>query len=99
MSLQETKEQALKLSVSDRLTLINLIIESLKNDLNSTAHQIAPLEPPFTYNSSSPIQDYSGVEQADLIYQLRGFLKTDKPAPTDAEVQTMLEERIIEKYL
>lgn len=96
MSLQETKEQAFKLSVSDRLTLVNLIIESLQNELTS---QTAPLKQPFTTNPSSPIQKLLYAEGTTLIQQMRGFLKTDKPAPTDTEVQTMLEERIKEKYL
>ncbi|WP_009633433.1 hypothetical protein [Synechocystis sp. PCC 7509] len=97
MSLQETKEQAFKLSVSDRLTLVNLIIESLQNELNSSVNQ-TPLKQPFTSNPSSPIQD-SCAEWEALIQQMRGFLKTDKLAPTDTEVQTMLEERMIERYL
>ncbi len=96
MSLQETKEQAFKLSVSDRLTLVNLIIGSLQNELTN---QTAPLEQLFTANPSSPIQECSDKERTALIQQMRGFLKTDKPAPTDTEVQTMLEERIVERYL
>ncbi len=99
MSLQETKEQAFKLSVSDRLTLVNLIIESLQHELNSSVNQTAPLKQPFTTNPSSPIQKLSYAERTTLIQQMRGFLKTDKLAPTDTEVQTMLEERIRERYL
>jgi hypothetical protein len=34
MSLQELKEQAFKLSVSDRLALVNAIIQSLQDTLN-----------------------------------------------------------------
>jgi hypothetical protein len=30
---------------------------------------------------------------------MRGLLKTDAPPPTDAEVEAMLEERLVEKYL
>ncbi|NJL19888.1 MAG: hypothetical protein HC895_02190 [Leptolyngbyaceae cyanobacterium SM1_3_5] len=40
--------------------------------------------------------------QADkkiLINQMRSFLKTEQAPPTDAEVQAMLEERLLEKYL
>ncbi|MDX2243250.1 MAG: hypothetical protein NW224_21430 [Leptolyngbyaceae cyanobacterium bins.302] len=36
MSLQEIKEQAFKLSVSDRLALVSAIIESLQDDSVST---------------------------------------------------------------
>lgn len=99
MSLQETKEQAFKLSVSDRLTLVNLIIESLQHELNSSVDRTAPLEQQFTANSSSRIQERSRAERTTLIEQMRGFLKTDKPAPTDTEVQTMLEEKMQERYL
>lgn len=31
--------------------------------------------------------------------RLMGLLKTDAPPPTDAEVQTMLEDSLMEKYL
>jgi len=79
MLLQELKEQAYQLSVSDRLALISAIIESLQ-------------EPP----TSRPI---SQKERSQAINHLRGLLKTDQPAPTDAEVQTLLEERRAEKYL
>lgn len=34
MSLQELKEQAFKLSVSDRLALVNAIIQSVQDALN-----------------------------------------------------------------
>lgn len=99
MSLQETKEQAFKLSVSDRLTLVNLIIESLQYELNSSVNQTVLIEQSFTAHPSSPIQERSGAERTISIQQMRGFLKTDEPAPTDNEVQTMLEERIRERYL
>ncbi|MBW4622062.1 MAG: hypothetical protein KME17_22245 [Cyanosarcina radialis HA8281-LM2] len=75
MSLQELKEQAFKLSVRDRLSLISAIIESLQ-------------EMP----SSSP-------ERSRAIGRMRGLLKTDRSAPTDEEVVTLLEERQVEKYL
>ncbi|RUR73783.1 hypothetical protein ACF3DV_03080 [Chlorogloeopsis fritschii PCC 9212] len=34
-----------------------------------------------------------------LINQMRGLLKTDQPPPTDAQVEAMLEEHRVEKYL
>lgn len=75
MLLQELKDQVYKLSVSDRLTLVSVIIESLQ-DIPSTQR-----------------------EQSSAIKRMRGLLKTDQPAPTDQEVDTMLEERLVEKYL
>ncbi|MBE9011434.1 hypothetical protein IQ250_14580 [Pseudanabaenaceae cyanobacterium LEGE 13415] len=38
-------------------------------------------------------------ERSRAIRQMKGLLKTDQPAPTDEQVQTMLEERRLEKYL
>jgi hypothetical protein len=75
MSLQELKEQAFKLSVSDRLALVSAIIESLQD-----------------MPGSAP-------DRSSAIKRMRGLLKTDQPAPTDAEVTAMLEERRVEKYL
>jgi hypothetical protein len=41
MSLQELKEQAFKLSVSDRLALLSAIIDSLQNTLSSQPNRKA----------------------------------------------------------
>ncbi len=38
-------------------------------------------------------------DRSGAIQRMKGLLKTDKPAPTDAEVAVMLEERRVEKYL
>jgi hypothetical protein len=76
MSLQELREQALQLSVSDRLALMSTIIESLQ-------HELRP---------RSPVPE-------DIVDRMIGLAKTDAPSPTDAEVEAMLEERLVEKYL
>lgn len=96
MSLQEAKKQAFNLSVSERLTLVNLIIKSLQSELNKTNHTD---EQPSVHISDNFLRDRLGTERTALIHQMRGLLKTDKAAPTDAEVQNMLEERLVEKYL
>ena len=75
MSLQELKEQAFKLSVSDRLALVNAIIQSLQDTLNPQPNR------------------------KTLINQMRGLLKTKQSPPTDAQIQAILEERRVEKYL
>lgn len=75
MSLQEVKQQVVKLSVRERLSLVSFIIDSLPEFRRSRA------------------------ERSRAIEQMRGLLKTDKPAPTDEEVEAMLEERRINKYL
>jgi hypothetical protein len=38
-------------------------------------------------------------DRSGAIRRMRGLLKTDRPAPTDEEVATMLEERRVERYL
>lgn len=38
-------------------------------------------------------------ERSGAIRRMRGLLKTDRPAPTDEEVVTMLEEQRVDKYL
>ncbi|WP_375473456.1 hypothetical protein [uncultured Nostoc sp.] len=75
MSLQELKEQARQLPVSDCLELVRAIIESLQD---------VPTQSP---------------ERSRIIKQMKGLLKTDQPAPTDEQVEFMLEERRVEKYL
>ena len=77
MSLQELRNQALQLSISDRLELMSAILQSLQHELR-------------------PRPDRKGAAQ-----RMRGLLKTDAPPPppTDAEVEAMLEERLVEKYL
>ncbi len=75
MSLQELREQALQLSVSDRLALMKTILYSLEEELR-------------------PRPNRKGAAQ-----RMRGLLKTDAPPPTDAEVEAMLEEPLVEKYL
>ncbi len=97
MSLQEAKKQAFNLSVSERLTLVSLIIKSLQSELNSKVNPID--EQSSAYISDNFLRDRLGTERTALIHQMRGLLKTDKAAPTDAEVQSMLEERLVEKYL
>lgn len=38
-------------------------------------------------------------DRKGAVERLRGIAKTDTPPPTDAEVEAMLEERLVEKYL
>ncbi|MEN8446656.1 MAG: hypothetical protein ABG776_16780 [Cyanobacteria bacterium J06555_13] len=74
MLLEQLKQEAIKLPPSERLSLVSVIVESLKENA------------------------VSQVERSSAISRMRGFLKTDNPAPTDDEVATMLDERRMEKY-
>lgn len=71
MLLQELKNQANKLPVSDRLELVRSIIDSIQE-----------------ITISSPKQTYS-------IRRMKGLLKNSQPAPTDSQINTMLEQRRI----
>lgn len=44
-------------------------------------------------------QPTSETVRSGAIQRMRGLLKTDQSAPTDAEVAAILEERRVEKYL
>lgn len=83
MALQELKEQAFKLSPGDRLALVNAIMESLQDT------------PIFPVDSPAEILQ----KRSKAIQRLRGVLRTDQPTPTDIEVEAMLEERRMDKYL
>jgi hypothetical protein len=74
MLLQELKNQANKLPVSDRLELVRSIIDFIQE-----------------ITISSP-------KQTQSIRRMKGLLKTSQPAPTDSQINTMLEQRRIEKY-
>ncbi|MGI8502930.1 MAG: hypothetical protein ACR2LR_17605 [Hassallia sp.] len=37
-------------------------------------------------------------ERSRIIKQMKGLLKTDQPSPTDKQVESILEERGMEKY-
>jgi hypothetical protein len=45
------------------------------------------------------LQSPSTAKPQGLAASLIGIAKTDSPAPTDDEVATMLEERLVQKYL
>lgn len=75
-TLQELKNQAEKLSVSDRLELVRAIVESLQKELRPRK-----------------------ILSKDFVERLRGIARTDAQPPTDIQVEQMLEERLVEKYL
>jgi hypothetical protein len=44
-------------------------------------------------------QPVTEADRSGAIQRMKGLLKTDQPAPTDAEVAAMLDARRTEKYL
>lgn len=83
MSLQNLKEQARQLSISERLELVSAIIESLQDSSSQQPERSLK----------------AGTMRSRIIKQMKGLLKTDQPAPTDDQIKAMLEERRVEKYL
>lgn len=75
ITLEQLITTVRQLQPSDRLALMNAIIESSENQ---------------------PIVDR---DCSNAIRQMRGLLKTDRPAPSDEQVSVMLEERRLEKHL
>ncbi|MBE9066306.1 hypothetical protein IQ260_06535 [Leptolyngbya cf. ectocarpi LEGE 11479] len=90
MTFQELKKLSIKLPVSERLALVNLIIQSLQDEVLET-----PL-PSSDVNLSDKSHMKLSISQA--VDQMRGLLKTEQPVPTDDEVKIMLEERRIDKF-
>ena len=56
MPLEDVKEQVFRLSPSDRLTLANLIVESLQQEINHQTNQTEPSEQPLAYILNSSIR-------------------------------------------
>lgn len=76
MPWQELYKEALQLSVSNRLALVEAIVRSFSNELRPR----------------QPLPE-------KVLERLRGSLKIDAPAPTDEEIEAILEQRLEEKYL
>lgn len=96
MGLQQLKAEAIKLSLQERLELITAIVESLQNSLPQSDCDPRRLRSPSEqrrFGSSHVLEHRSAA-----IERMRGLLATDRPAPTDAEVTAMLEERLMKKY-
>ncbi|MEH1904506.1 MAG: hypothetical protein V7L04_24640 [Nostoc sp.] len=83
MSLQELKEQAHQLPVSVGEASAKETRLELVRAIIESLQDV-PTQPP---------------ERSRIIKQMKGLLKTDQLAPTDEQVESMLEERRVEKYL
>ena len=74
--LQAVRKQIYKLSVLERLELVETIVQSMQEELRP--------RPQLSEN---------------FLLEMRGLAKTDNPPPSDAEVEAMKAERLVEKYL
>ncbi|MEG3848807.1 hypothetical protein QT971_15720 [Microcoleus sp. herbarium19] len=99
--------EAHKLSVTDRLALVNAIVESIRRELRPRQPLPDDFVEPMTglpKTDTPPATDAEvkirfSCDRKGAAKRLRGLAKTDTPPPTDAEVAAMLEERLVEKYL
>ena len=99
--------EAHKLSVTDRLALVNAIVESIRQELRARQPLLDDFVEPVTgpAKTDTPIPTDAevkirlGPDRKGAAKRLRGLAKTDMPPPTDAEVALMLEEHLVEKYL
>lgn len=99
--------EAHQLSVTDRLALVNAIVESIRRELKPRQPLLDDFVEPAigAAKTDTPIPTDAEVkirllpDRKGAAKRLRGLAKTDIPPPTDAEVALMLEERLVEKYL
>ena len=99
--------EAHKLSVADRLALVNAIVESIRRELRPRQPLPDDFVEPMTGLAKTDTPPATDAEvkirlrpdRKGAAKRLRGLAKTDMPPPTDAEVAVMLEERLVEKYL
>jgi len=99
--------EADKLSVTDRLALVNAIVESIRQELRPRQPLLDDFVEPMTGLAKTDAPPATDAEvkirlprdRKGAAKRLRGLAKTDTPPPTDAEVAAMLEERLVEKYL
>lgn len=99
--------EAHKLSVTDRLALVNAIVESIRQELRPRQPLLDKFLEPMTGLPKTDVPPPKDAEvqirlrpdRKGAAKRLRGLAKTDTPPPTDAEVAAMLEERLVEKYL
>jgi hypothetical protein len=91
MTRQQLIEEVRKLSVEDRVTLIELISRSLREDLVPTGDSKLAA-------SSGESPPPAGEARRTLSQRLRGIVKFDGPPPTDEEVKDAYADYLLEKY-
>jgi hypothetical protein len=89
MTRQEFIEEIMRLSVAERIALLEAISRSLREEFEATDVAL-----------SAPAPDTADERERRLnaVRRLRGALKFDGPAPTDEEVREIITDYLIEKY-
>jgi len=91
MTQQEFSEQIRRLSIKDRIALIEAISRSLREDLEPSVPS-APSESIQT-EAQDPARDEPLISR-----RLYGILKFDGDPPTDEEVKDAYADYLLEKY-
>lgn len=87
MTRQEFIEEIMRLSVAERIALLEAISRSLREEFEAA-------------DAASDAPDTADERERRLgaVRRLRGALKFDGPAPTDEEVREIITDYLIEKY-
>jgi hypothetical protein len=96
---KQLNEKAAKTEVSLMYGEISMTLQELQQAIYqlSTEEQLSLLA---TIIQALNVRQQPVVDRYALVNQLRGCLKkSGQPAPTDADIEAMREERLVEKYL
>ncbi|HYP01560.1 MAG TPA: hypothetical protein VER76_15325 [Pyrinomonadaceae bacterium] len=94
MTKQQFLEEIKQLSVAERITLIEAITRTLREDLETREEAASPAQ---TESQHTEVQE-TGQDKLSLSQRLRGVLKFDGEPPTDEKLKEMYTEYLAEKY-
>ncbi len=95
MSQQEIIEEIRRLSVKERVVLIEAISGSLREDLETVKNEDISVS---REKSERPETQDADQDRATISQRLSGILKFDGDVPTDDEVKDAYTDYLLEKY-
>lgn len=93
MTRQQIIEEIKRLSVAERVALIETISRGLREEMGGSR-----LEHGDDPGGSESVGAVGGAAEASLARELYGALRFDGPPPTDEEVKEIISEYLSEKY-
>jgi hypothetical protein len=94
MTQQQFIEEIKRLSVTDRIALLEAITRSLREDLETSGGDLASLD---EGNPEASVQSETERRIA-AVHRLRGIIKFDGDPPSDEELKDHYTNYLIEKY-
>ena len=94
MTQQQFIEEIKRLSVAERITLIEAISRSLREDIEKTGGGA----PTAASEIIAPAGQSERERKIDAVRLLRGILKTEAPPPSDEELKEDYVDYLAEKY-